>query len=134
MYTRSRLNGAETKALLVEPMKRPNIAEITASLEELHGTVGGRIEVLYPFEDESGVICGDESKYDGSLPNRLLEDYDVIFGNFLTCGLSAADFDSLSDKMAETHRTMKTILYILSAERVYSLLFYAMLFFLPLFS
>ena len=94
--------------------------EITASLEELHGTVGGRIEVLYPFEDESGVICGDESKYDGSLPNRLLEDYNVIFGNFLTCGLSASDFDSLSDKMAETHRTMKTILCILSAEKIFA--------------
>lgn len=45
----------------------------------------------------------DESKYDGSLPNRLLEDYDVIFGNFLICGLSATDFDSLSDEMAEKY-------------------------------
>lgn len=91
------------KAVLVEPMKRPEIVEITASLEELQRIVGGKIEVLYPFEDEVGLICGDESKYDGSLPNRLLEDYDVIFGNFLICGLSATDFDSLSDEMAEKY-------------------------------
>ena len=91
------------KAVLVEPMKRPEIVEITASLEELQRIVGGKIEVLYPFEDEVGLICGDESKYDGSLPNRLLEDYDVIFGTFLICGLSEADFDSLSDETAEKY-------------------------------
>ena len=91
------------RALLVEPMKRPKIVEITPSLEELQKIVGGRIEVLYPFEDEVGLICGDESKYDGSLPNRLLEDYDVIFGAFLICGLSEADFDSLSDEKAEKY-------------------------------
>ncbi len=34
---------------------------------------------------------------------RLLEDYDVIFGAFLICGLSEADFDSLSEEMAEKY-------------------------------
>ena len=63
------------RALLVEPMKRPEIVEITASLEELQGIVGGRIEVLYPFEDEVGLICG----------------------------LSETDFDSLSDEMAKKY-------------------------------
>ena len=94
--------GSKTmKVLLVEPEKYPRPVEIGTKLEDLQAAVGGFIEVVYPFEDEVGLVMNEEGKLEGLPLNRALRDddgdiYDVIAGPFLVVGLTEEDFGSLS--------------------------------------
>ena len=94
--------GSKTmKVLLVEPEKYPRPVEIGTKLEDLQAAVGGFIEVVYPFEDEVGLVMNEEGKLEGLPLNRALRDddgdiYDVIAGPFLAVGLTEEDFGSLS--------------------------------------
>lgn len=91
----------EIRVLLVEPMKRPRLVTVEHTLENLQKLVGGDIECVYPWnEDLVGLVCNGEGKYNGSLPNRMLEDYDLIFGTFFICGLTEEEFGSISDELA----------------------------------
>ena len=94
------------KAVLVEPLKKPRIVTIPAQLSYIQEMIGSHIEATYPWPDEVALVCSDEGKFDGSAPNRVLEDYDVIFGPFLICGLTRTDFGSLSDELAEKYMEM----------------------------
>jgi hypothetical protein len=58
--------------LLVEPNKYPKMIEIEDSLEAMQKIVSGDIEEYMPFEDEVAIICNDESKMNGMLPNRAV--------------------------------------------------------------
>lgn len=87
--------------LLVEPEKHPRPVEIGTKLEDLQAAVGGFIEVVYPFEDEVGLVMNEEGKLEGLPLNRALRDddgdiYDVIAGPFLVVGLTEEDFGSLT--------------------------------------
>ena len=94
--------GSKTmKVLLVEPEKYPRPVEIGTKLEDLQAAVGGFIEVVYPFEDEVGLVMNEEGKLEGLPLNRALRDddgdiYDVIAGPFLVVGLTEEDFGSLT--------------------------------------
>lgn len=86
------------KVLIVEPGQYPREAEIDNRLDTLQGIVGGLIETLYPWEDRVVLICNDEGKLMGLPLNRSLEDYDILAGAFLICGVSETDFSDLSDE------------------------------------
>jgi len=58
--------------ILVEPNKYPKMIEIEDSLEAMQKIVGGDIEEYMPFEDEVAIICNDEGKMNGMLPNRAV--------------------------------------------------------------
>lgn len=89
------------RVLLVEPMMKPRLVTIEHTLEELQKLVGGNIEVTYPWKDEVGLISCDEAKFNGSTPNRCLEDYDIIYGTFFLAGLTEEDFGDISDELAD---------------------------------
>ena len=72
------------KVLLVEPGKAARPVEIKNELHEMQQIVGGLIQVLYPWEDPAAIVCNDEGKLMGLPLNRVLEDYDVIAGTFLS--------------------------------------------------
>lgn len=87
------------KILFVEPGKEAQPAEIQGDLKEMQAIVGGRIEALYPWADPVALICNDEGKLLRLPLNRMLEDYDVIAGNFSICGIEGDEFVSLSDPL-----------------------------------
>lgn len=87
------------KILFVEPGKEAQPAEIQGDLKETQAIVGGRIEALYPWADPVALICNDEGKLLRLPLNRMLEDYDVIAGNFFICGIEGDEFVSLSDPL-----------------------------------
>jgi hypothetical protein len=90
--------------LIVEPEKSPRMASITGDLNSLQQVVGGCIEAVYPYDDPVAIVCHEEGKLIGLPLNRKLEDYDIIAGTFIVCGLGEEDFDSLTPELAEKYR------------------------------
>ena len=90
--------------LIVEPEKAPRMASITGDLNSLQQVVGGYIEAVYPYDDPVAIVCHEEGKLIGLPLNRKLEDYDIIAGTFIVCGLGEEDFDSLTPELAKKYR------------------------------
>ena len=90
--------------LIVELEKAPRMASITGDLNSLQQVVGGYIEAVYPYDDPVAIVCHEEGKLIGLPLNRKLEDYDIIAGTFIVCGLGEEDFDSLTPELAEKYR------------------------------
>lgn len=90
--------------LIVEPEKAPRMANIAGDLNSLQQVVGGYIEAVYPYDDLVTIVCHSEGKLIGFPLSRKLEDYDIIAGTFIVCGLGEEDFDSLTPELAEKYR------------------------------
>jgi hypothetical protein len=90
--------------LIIEPEKCPHMATITGDLESLQKVVGGNIEAVYPYDDLVAIVCNEEGKINGLQLNRQIEDYDIIAGTFMVCGLGEEDFASLSPELADKYR------------------------------
>ena len=105
------------KVLVVEHDKAPYVKDIPSGLEALQSEVGGYIQVVYPFDDNVGLVCNEEGKLMGLPLNRpLYHDgklYDILAGTFLVVGLTESDFDSLTDEQIEiyTHWFRDTFTY-----------------------
>lgn len=92
--------------LVIEPMKEPYVKEMDGKLKTLQGFVGGLIQAIYPFEDETvALICNEEGKLLGLPLNRALrnkrgEIYDIVSGTFLLCSAppDSESFEGLSDE------------------------------------
>ncbi len=99
------MKNSKIKVLVIEPLNTPKVEEIDPSLESYQEIVGGYIEAVYPWDgDELGnvaLVCNEEGKYNGCIPNRRLEDYDVIFGTFFIIGLSEDDFCGLTQEQID---------------------------------
>lgn len=96
------------KVLVVEPLKRPQVKEISGTLRSMQEIVGGTIQALYPFDDPVAIVANDEGKVLGLLPNRGLRDdagelYDIVCGTFFICGLAGDSFVSLTDEQIEKY-------------------------------
>lgn len=99
------------KVVLLEPGKLARTAELCASLEELQKVVDGLIEPFYPFEEQVCIVCNDESKLGGMLPNRSVKNgdgimVDFIFGPAFICNCRGESFDSLSDEQVARYTKM----------------------------
>ena len=96
------------KVVYVEPGRLATVREIGTELSDLQAAVGGWIETYYPFEEEVCIVCDDEGKFNGALPNRAVrtEDgkiMDIIFGPFFICDCSTENFGSLSDEQLQRY-------------------------------
>lgn len=98
------------KILVVDPNKAPRVEEIEDTLEAKQKVVHGLIEMTFPpnHPDDVCIICNEEGKFNGSLPNRpvRLEDgsvYDIIFDSFLLIRApeDSEDFASVTDEQVE---------------------------------
>lgn len=97
------------KALKIMPYKAPELVEIHQDLVSLQAEVEGYIEAYYPFPENVCVICNEEGKMNGMLPNRAIYDpddedriLDIVFGPMLIVGINDndEDFRSLTDNEA----------------------------------
>lgn len=94
--------------LLLEPDQSARLIELDNSLESMQKTVGGNIEIIYPFADDACIVCNEEGKL-LSLPlNRALYDeddkiYDVIAGTAFICGIDDENFISLSEEQKQRY-------------------------------
>lgn len=91
----------EITVLVVQPGMEPEVRRVSTGLDALQHEIGGMIEVVYPFEDNVGLIMNEEGKLEGLPLNRGLFDdegrlYDIIAGTFLVTGLTEDSFGSLT--------------------------------------
>lgn len=93
------------KVLYIQPKTKPQVIDITGSLESLQGLVGGHIEAIYPWSDKVALVCNEDGKFDSScIPNRALivdgQIWDLIFGSFFICGVGLEDFVDITEDQA----------------------------------
>lgn len=94
------------KVLLVCPNDIPKVANISNTLQTKQKLVNGQIELCYILGDkEVCLICNENGKFDGSLPNRDIG-YDIIYGNFLVVGddYVNGDFKSLTKEQIKKYQ------------------------------
>ena len=92
--------------LLLEPEQEAKVIELDNSLESMQKTVGGNIEVIYPFTNDACIVCNEEGKLLGLPLNRALYDdcdkiCEVIAGTAFICGTGDENFTSLSEQQIE---------------------------------
>lgn len=109
------------KILVVEPGKHPYEKEIEGTLKEMQKIVGGRIQALYPFRDEAGVVCNDDGISLRMPFNRKIDEECYIFGTFFLCGLGLEDFTSLPENLMEKYRKRFYSPQFYTASGVYNL-------------
>jgi len=83
------------KALLIEPMQKPRVIEIEASLESYQQEVGGLIEILH-LSDDAVLVVNEEGKMIGLPPNRRYGS-DILVGNILIVGSKGEYLIGLSE-------------------------------------
>lgn len=87
---------------------KPVIETIANTLSAFHELVGGYIEAIRVFDDDTSVIlvCNEEGRLLRLPPNRRIADnhgvaIDVIHGDFVFCAVNAnGEFCSLTEKQA----------------------------------
>ena len=94
------------KVLIVEPGKYPREADIEHTLEAEQAVVGGTIEAVYPWRDSACIVCNDNGIAENLPLNRMLSDYDIIYGTFFVCGLTRDDFTDLTPKQMKHYEEM----------------------------
>lgn len=90
--------------LVVEPDYAPYEKEING-LPEMQATVGGKIQAIYPFEEQVAVVCNDDGIGMGLPFNRSMDHgYGGVFGTFFVCGLGEESFTSLTSEQVERYK------------------------------
>lgn len=105
------------KGLLVKRGKKPIVIEIDAEdrYDTISDLLGGLIDIIEVYNPNgiTDIIFNDESKVDGSKPNRLITSkqvygsgsntlYDIVYGDFLMlCVDDEGGYISLSDSEIE---------------------------------
>lgn len=94
------------RMLVIEPGQAPREAVVGDDLRSLQKAVGGFIECIYPFEDNSLIIDNEEGKLIGLEGNRILGD-DIIAGTFLlTADDGEGGFMDLTDEQVAKYTRM----------------------------
>ena len=91
------------KILMVEPERHPKIAEIPHTLEAMQQTVGGYIEITYPWRDPIALVCDEEGMLKQLPFNRLVAPQNAIFGTFFLCGIGEEDLTDLPEELADKY-------------------------------
>ena len=95
------------KVIIVKPFTQPYTTEIKGDLESMQAVVGGYIQAIYPFDDEVALVCNEEGKINGLMPNRYLLDrnVDCICGDFFLCyaPCDSENFESMPDNLIDKY-------------------------------
>lgn len=82
------------KILLIRDKANPVLRCVPHDLYIFQQLVGGRIEVVEPFDDDIVLVCDESGRNNGKAVNRVINDHMDICGDFFLCG---HDNEGLSD-------------------------------------
>lgn len=105
------MENDKIKVLRIKPEEVPEVVTIENNLKNLQKEVEGFIQIVYPFEEEVGIVCNEEGKINGLPLNRTIyneegQAIDIISGNMLIVGLGEEDFRDLSPEEIKKFGTM----------------------------
>ena len=82
------------KILLIRAKENPVLRDVPHQLSIFQRLVGGRIEVVEPFEDNVILVCDESGRNNGKPINRVINDHMDVCGDFF---LRGHDGEGLSD-------------------------------------
>lgn len=98
------------KVIIIKPFTNPFVKEIKGDLKSMQAIVGGYIQAIYPFDDEVALVCNEEGKINGLMPNRFLLNRnngicDYICGDFFLCyaPCDSENFESMPDNLIDKY-------------------------------
>ncbi|MGN0772275.1 MAG: DUF3846 domain-containing protein [Candidatus Ventricola sp.] len=91
------------RILIVAPDCHPRMAEIPHTLEAMQQTVGGYIEITYPWKDPIALVCDEEGILKQLPFNRLVAPQSAIFGTFFLCGIGEEDLTDIPEELADKY-------------------------------
>ena len=74
------------KILLIRAKENPVLRDVPHHLSIFQQLVGGRIEVVEPFDDPVVLVCDESGRNNGKPVNRVINDHMDICGDFFLCG------------------------------------------------
>ncbi len=90
--------------VVVRPFCQPSMQNIKNDLTTLQQKVGGYIEMISPFNDDTCLICNEEGKIKGLPFNRQVGN-DIIAGTFIIAGVGDdGELISLDDKQIKQYK------------------------------
>ncbi len=90
--------------VIVKPYCQPSKQSIKNDLTTLQQYVGGYIEMISPFNDNTCLICNEEGKIKGLPLNRKVGN-DIIAGTFIIAGVGDdGELVSLNDKQIKQYK------------------------------
>jgi len=97
------------KVLSVKIEEEPEAIEINNDLESMQKLVGGYIEFSYPYKDNVCIVCNEEGKINGMMPNRIITNksgdiLDIIHGDFFICGISEYETTDMPENLIEKYK------------------------------
>lgn len=96
------------KIVIVEPGRPGYAAEIEGGLASMQQVVGGYIEAVSVWRDDSALlVCNEEGKLQGLPPNRYFAQIDdMIAGTFFICNGGEEDLEGLSEEQTQRYLAM----------------------------
>ena len=92
------------KGLLVKVKEKPVVVEFENNYKNLCNFVEGRLEAVY-LDRGICLFCNEEGKIKGLNGNRMLENGDIIAGNFIIVGDNGEGENiSLTEEQIEKYR------------------------------
>lgn len=82
------------RILLIRDKANPVLRDVLHDLYIFQQLVGGRIEVVEPFDDNVVLVCDESGRNKGKPVNRVINDRMDVCGDFFLCG---HDGEGLSD-------------------------------------
>ena len=91
------------RILIVEPDRHPRMAEIPHTLKAMQQTVGGYIEITYPWSAPIALVCDEEGLLKQLPFNRLVAPQSAIFGTFFLCGIGEEELTDLPEELTDKY-------------------------------
>ena len=89
------------RILVVRKDDNPVIRNVPHSLSVFQTLVGGRIEVVEPFENNVVLVCDESGRINGKPINRIINDNMDICGDFFLCGHDGEGLTDFPEDMVE---------------------------------
>ncbi len=94
------------RVLYVKTGESPKIVDVPHQLCSLQALVGGRIEVVEPFDDDAILVCNEEGRNIGLPVNRIINESMDICGDFFLCCFNGNSLSDITQELAARYTVL----------------------------
>ena len=97
------------KILLIRNKENPVLRDVPHNLYVFQQLVGGKIEVVEPFEDNVVLVCDESGRNNGKPINRVINDHMDVCGDFFLCGHDGEGLSDFPANLVEQYTSQFTL-------------------------